>query len=243
MNAPTQTYETPDEIAEVLPVVDAVMASLDRRLPIHISRDDLASAGKLALIEALRRFEGPTREARAYCFTRVRGAVYDELRRLDPLSRRTRAQVSLVQQARTSLEANLGRLPTDGEISQATGMALDKLRQLDRLTTATALRSLQEENAEGEPLHQVADVDTPCPAQVVEDEDLAETVQDALERLPRTQAYVVRRYHFEDATLDQIAGEIGISRERVRQLKVAAEKKLRGDLLLMGLWHARSAAA
>ena len=243
MNAPTQTYETPDEIEEVLPVVDAVMASLDRRLPVHISRDDLASSGKLALIEALRRFEGPTHEARAYCFTRVRGAVYDELRRLDPLSRRTRAQVTLVQQARTQLETHLGRTPTAGEISQATGMAPEKLRQLERITTATALRSLQEENAEGVPIHQVADTGALGPAQIAEEEDLAATVQDSLERLPKTQAYVVRRYHFEDATLDEIAGEVGISRERVRQLKVAAEKKLRGDLLLMGLWHARSAAA
>ena len=51
-------------LADTLNVVDAVLDSMDRRLPAHVSRDDLASAGKLALIEALLRFEGPPEQAR-----------------------------------------------------------------------------------------------------------------------------------------------------------------------------------
>ena len=95
----TLPHSSAVSLADTLSVVDAVLAALDRRLPVHVSRDDLASAGKLALIEALLRFDGPPEQARAYCYVRVRGAVLDELRRLDPLSRYTRAQVTLVRSA------------------------------------------------------------------------------------------------------------------------------------------------
>jgi RNA polymerase sigma factor for flagellar operon FliA len=226
-----------------LPLVDAVVASLERRLPVHVSREDLASAGKLALVEALRRFTGPEQEARAYCFIRVRGAVYDELRRLDPLSRRTRTQVTLVQRAAADLEASLGRAPTSRELSQATGLRDEKLRQLERINTATAMRSLQEEGEGGEPIHQIADPLGETPATVLETEDRAESVRSALGRLPDNQSYVMRRYHFEDATLEEISSELNISRERVRQLRIAAEKRLKSDLLLNAAWSSLATAA
>lgn len=235
--------ESSDSIANILPLVDAVVASLERRLPVHVSREDLASAGKVALIEALRRFDGPEQEARAYCFIRVRGAVYDELRRLDPLSRRTRTQITLVQRAAADLESALGRTPTTGELSAATGLRGEKLRQLERINTATAVRSLQEEGEGGEPIHQIADPAADTPARVLECEDMALTVREALGRLPANQAQVMQRYHFEDATLEQIAEEMGISRERVRQLRMAAEKKLKADLMIMAAWSAMAAAA
>lgn len=244
MNTPCNpTNESSDSIANILPLVDAVVASLERRLPIHVSREDLASAGKLALVEALRRFNGPEQEARAYCFIRVRGAVYDELRRLDPLSRRTRTQVNLVQRAAADLEASLGRVPTTQEISYATGMRDEKLRQLERITTATAMRSLQEEGEDGQAIHQIADPIGETPASVLENEDRAESVRNALERLPENQAFVMRRYHFEDATLEQISAELKVSRERVRQLRIAAEKRLKTDVLLLAAWSSLPTAA
>ncbi|MFA5262648.1 MAG: sigma-70 family RNA polymerase sigma factor [Opitutaceae bacterium] len=236
------TYEPSEALAEILPVVDAVIASLDRRLPVHVSREDLASAGKLALVQAFNRFEGPTNEARAYCFTRVRGAVFDELRRLDPLSRRTRAQVSIVQKAAAQLEESLGRTPSETEVSEFTGLHREKIRQLERIASAAAVRSLDETSSEGEPLHQVADPEAYCPAEKAEDEDLATTINSVLSRIPVNQAYVLRRYHFEDATLDEIAGELRVSRERVRQLRVAAEKRLRSDVIVMALWETYAAA-
>src|SRR4051812_4246 len=110
-------HTPPASLADTLSVVDAVLGALDRRLPVHVSRDDLASAGKLALIEALLRFDGPSVQARAYCYVRVRGAVLDELRRLDPLSRHTRAQVTLVRRATAALERDLGRAPVASEVA------------------------------------------------------------------------------------------------------------------------------
>lgn len=107
----TLPHTSPIPLADTLSVIDAVLGAIDRRLPVHVSRDDLASAGKLALIEALLRFDGPPEQVRAYCYVRVRGAVLDELRRLDPLSRHTRTQVTLVRRASAALERELGPGP------------------------------------------------------------------------------------------------------------------------------------
>lgn len=235
--------ETTPLLHAALPVVESVLASVDRRLPAHVSRDDLASAAKLALIEAVGRFTGPLDEVRAYCYTRVRGAVYDELRRLDPLSRRTRVQVNLVRRAATELESALGRQPTSQEVSRATGLRSEKVRQLDRIATASEPCSLQATDADGNPLLDLPDRDSPCPAKSVESDEYNEVVKDALSRLPVNQALVVRRYYFEEATLDEIAGELRVSRERIRQLREAAEKRLRSDVMILALWESQHAAA
>jgi DNA-directed RNA polymerase sigma subunit (sigma70/sigma32) len=59
----------------------------------------------------------------------------------------------------------------------------------------------------------------------------------ALDRLPPNHAHIVRRYYLEDATLDDLASELGISKERVRQIREAAEKKLREDFVVLALWQ------
>jgi len=217
-------------LADTLSVVDAVLVALDRRLPAHVSRDDLASAGKLALIEALLRFDGPADQARAYCYVRVRGAVLDELRRLDPLSRHTRTQVTLIRRAAAALECALGRAPIASEISAITGLSTDVVAQLDRLAAAAQACSADETNSNGEQLHALIDNDAACPARSAE-------IHVALDQLPPNHARVLRRYYLEDATLDDIAAELGVSKERVRQIREAAEKKLREDFVVLALWQ------
>jgi len=224
-------------LAETLGVVEAVLAVLARRLPPHVSREDLASAGKVALVEALLRFDGPAGEARAFCYTRVRGAVLDELRRLDPLSRRARSQVTLVRRATVVLERSLGRAPTVLEIAQATGLAPDDVRRLDRLATAAETCSVYVTNDEGDLLAAIAVDDATDPAETAAAGDMCDCVRAALARLSPNHAHVLRRYHLEDATLEEIADELGLSKERVRQLRDVAEKRLRADFVVLALWQ------
>jgi RNA polymerase sigma factor for flagellar operon FliA len=231
-------HHTPSaSIADTLSVVDAVLGAIDRRLPVHISRDDLASAGKLALIEALLRFDGPAEQARAYCYVRVRGAVLDELRRLDPLSRHTRAQVTLVHRAAAALERDLGRAPTANEIAELTGLTPTAVARIEQLAAAAQACSVDETDANGELLHAVIDSDAVCPARSAETVDTYTSLHAALDQLPPNHARVLRRYYLEEATLDDISGELGVSKERVRQIREAAEKKLRGDFVVLALWQ------
>jgi RNA polymerase sigma factor for flagellar operon FliA len=233
----TLTLQRPASIAETISVVDAVLAALARRVPPQVPREDLASAGKLALVEALLRYTGPPAQARAYCYVRVRGAVLDELRRLDPLSRHTRAQVTVVRRARSAIEQRLGRAPTTAEVAAVTGLPAAALDQIDRLAHAAAVCSLDETDAEGSLLHVFVDPHAACPARSAESDDATASVQAALERLAPNQAHVLRRYYLDDATLEDIAAELGVSKERVRQIREAAEKKLRADFIVLALWQ------
>jgi RNA polymerase sigma factor for flagellar operon FliA len=84
----------------------------------------------------------------------------------------------------------------------------------------------------------VADEEAVTPAESVEIADLRACLRSALDRLPSNQALALRRYYLEDATLDDIAAELGVSRERARQVREAGEKRLRADLLVVSLWNA-----
>ncbi len=218
------------QLVDTLSVVESVLQHVGRRLPVHVSREDLASAGKVALVEALLRFTGPPAEARAFCYARVRGAMLDELRRLDPLSRRTRARVRLVARATTELTGELGREPADFEVAAVTGLSVGAIREAGRIavTETCPIDGMDRE---------LRDRMAPCPAESAAEGDAASSVRAALARLPVNQALALRRYYLEDATLDDIAGELGVSRERARQVREAGEKKLRADFVVLALWQ------
>ncbi|MDB6094226.1 MAG: putative polymerase, sigma 28 subunit, FliA/WhiG family [Verrucomicrobia bacterium] len=218
------------QLTDTLSVVESVLQHVGRRLPLHISREDLASAGKVALVEALLRYGGPANEARAYCYARVRGAVFDELRRLDPLSRRTRARVNLVNRATNDLTGELGREPADFEVAAATGLTIGAVREAGRVAI-TETCSIDGAGVE------LRDRGAPCPAESAANDDAAISVRAALTRLAPNQALALRRYYLEDATLDDIAEELGVSRERARQVREAGEKKLRADFVVLALWQ------
>jgi RNA polymerase sigma factor for flagellar operon FliA len=225
-------------IMETISLVDAVLGVVGRHLPSQVSREDLASVGKVALVEALLCFNGPTDEVRAYCYTRVRGAMLDELRRMDPLSRRARAKASAVHKAREGLERELGRAPTDIEIANAVGLSQAAVRETAQLSIAADTCSLNSDDAGGFAFNSLVDADAVSPAASVETEEVTDCIKAALTRLPANYAHVLRRYHLDDATLEEISIEIGVTSERVRQIRIAAERRMREDFIVMALWQA-----
>ena len=223
-------------LSDYLDIVGAALATVSRRLPAHVVRDDLASVGKLALITALTQARGATEEIRAYCFVRVRGSMLDELRRLDPLSRRLRDNLGAVAQAQAELAARLGRAPTRAEIALATRLSTSEVSAAQAALTAESEFVDTQWDA-------LPDTDSPSPAELVETADLRLNLRGALERLSSTQACVLYRYYFDDVTLEVIAGELGLSKERVRQIRDAGEKKLRADFAVLAIWQSLIASA
>ncbi|HEX9781316.1 MAG TPA: sigma-70 family RNA polymerase sigma factor [Opitutaceae bacterium] len=218
-------------IEDVLDVVDAALASVARRLPAHVSRDDLLGAGRLALVRAAAEFTGDIENLRGFCFVRVRGAILDELRRQDPLSRRVRRRVNAIRRVAIQLEQTLGRVPTDAELGDAVMLPADVVR-------STLDAALAAQCADETTVAEVADVTTPAASARAEATELATIVDAALARLPVREAEVLRRYHFEGATLQDIAFTLGVSIARAHQLRSAGEKRLREDLTVLALWHA-----
>lgn len=209
--------------------MEAALGSLSRRLPANVAREDLASAGKLALVVALARCDRPAHEVRAYCFVRVRGAMLDELRRLDPLTRAQRVRTNAVERARHDFSQRQKRPPTLRELAVASGLPVATLRVLERAAEASAASEFEWSS--------LVDADAASPVESVENDDLRTQLRAALTRLPDNQALALRRYYLEDATLDDIASELRVSRERARQVREAGEKKLRADFVVLALWQ------
>lgn len=222
--------QSPVAVVDLLDIVDTALATISRRVPMHVARDDLASAGKLALIAAFGQVEGSEDDIRAYCFVRVRGAMLDELRRLDSVSRRARRAARLVARAQAQLAAEFGREATLDEIAIATGLEI-------RAVAAARVTLAADASSDEFAWDDLADADTPCPATSVELADLRASVVAALDRLPPNQALALRLYYLEDATLDDIAARLRVSRERARQVREAGEKRLRADFVVLSLWQ------
>ena len=216
-------------LADLLDIVETALATVSRRLPVHISRDDLASAGKLALVTALAQLNGAEDEVRAYCFVRVRGAMLDELRRLDTLSRVRRTQAKTVARAQAALASRLGRAATRDELATET--------QLSLAAITSALQADVVEPLEFE-WNAVPDTESLSPSEAVERADLHSALRAALDRLPANQSLALRLYYLEDGTLADIASRLGASRERARQIREAGEKRLRTDFAVLALWQA-----
>ena len=226
----TCVTSSPIVLADLLDIVETALATVSRRLPAHVGRDDLASVGKLALITLVAQATGPSDEVRAYCFVRVRGAMLDELRRLDTLSRNRRGEANAVVRAQSALTARLGRAPTCDELAPEAGLPIAAVYSAVAALAAEA----EIQNVEWSSL---PDTESPSPVEFVEQSDLHANLRAALGRLPANQALALRRYYLEDATLDEIAAELGVSRERARQVREAGEKKLRADLIVLALWQ------
>src|SRR5207253_1979581 len=123
---------SPGELAErYLSLVIPIARNFQKRLPSSVDFDDLVGAGNLGLVEAARRFN-PAQGASfgAFAQHRIRGAITDSLRRIDPVSRCLRSQQKGAERATTELMANLGRCPTEAETARRLRLSLRRWRRL-----------------------------------------------------------------------------------------------------------------
>src|SRR5437667_6846988 len=123
---------SPDELAERhLGIFIPIARSFKKRLPSSVDFDDLVGAGNLGLVEAARRFN-PAQGASfgAFAQHRIRGAITDSLRRIDPVSRCLRSQQKAAERATTELMTSLGRYPTEAETARRLHLSLRRWRRL-----------------------------------------------------------------------------------------------------------------
>lgn len=209
-----------------LDLVRRMVAQTVSRIPAHICRDDLTSAGMTGLTMAARHFD-PARGVPfdRYAATRIRGAVIDELRSFDWASRPVRTRARALASTTESLTGVLGRVPTTPELAAAVGLSVGALAQLtDDVHRSVVLN--YEAVVSGD-----AEVLLPSPDAGPEEELLTRERETCLTRaidaLPERLRTVIRGYFFEDRTVTEIAGELGVTQSRVSQLRSEAMDLLR----------------
>src|SRR5580698_11041254 len=118
-------------VEQYLPLVKAVVGRLAMILPSHVNSDDLYSAGLVGLLNAVRRFNpGTGASFEHYARVRIRGAVFDELRRLDWVPRSVHDKAKKVEQTMHELAQRRGSIPTDDEMADALGLSAAEYQDL-----------------------------------------------------------------------------------------------------------------
>ncbi len=225
------------EIVErYLPLVKTVVGRLAMTLPAHAATEDLYSAGLVGLLNAVRRFNPSTGVLfETYARVRIRGAVFDELRRLDWVPRSVHDKARKVEAVMRKLEQKIGRLPTSNEMAAALDMSEEDYEHLlNQIKPATfvCLDSVRSAEQEGEATQHeaVADGSQPDPGYATARREMAKVVLKRLQCLPEVQRKVIALYYFEDLRLREIAEVFGVTESRISQIHAAAVLSIRGYL-------------
>jgi len=209
--------------ADVLRRHSALVDRMARRIATRsghaVSPDDLWSAGALGLLDAARRFD-PARDVRFETFAehRIRGAMIDELRRMDHLPRRLRAQVERVAVARGRLGHSLGREPASHEVAEEVGLDAEEVEGLAALAQPQLPVKIDLPDHGATPDARLADAET------------QRALAAAVSSLPERLQTLLALHYTEGLTYREIAKVLGVSQPRVCQLHAEAVELLRDAL-------------
>jgi RNA polymerase sigma factor for flagellar operon FliA len=223
-------------VEKYLPLVAAVMGRLAMTLPDHVDHDDLYSAGLVGLLQALRNYD-PTcgTSFETYARVRVRGAMLDELRRMDWVPRTIHEKARKVKNMMSELEQKLGKAPSEAQMAEALGISAKEYEALLNEVRPAAFVCLDAagptEDSEGGALHEViADLTEDSPMEKVSQRELKAVIFERLKALPEMQRKVLALYYIEDMHLREIAEVFGLTESRICQIHSQAILAIRAYL-------------
>lgn len=221
-----------DLIVGNLPLAHKIAYDYLARAPRHTDRDDVISAALLGLVEAADRYNPHTGVPfGAWAPARIYGAVIDAARNADPLSRRTRDNVRNLQRVEDQLVVENGTHPADTDLAHRSGLSVDRVRKLRSDLHAGVVLSLDETLPGGDDTFtlQLVDAD-PTPLEALERREVDAYLADAVASLPERLREVVVSYFHRGETNAQISERLGVTPQRVSQLRIEALRMLRGGL-------------
>jgi len=229
-------------IRENMPLVELVVQRMTPQVPSFMTKEDMISAAMVGLVDAANKFDA-TKGVKFKTFAeyRVRGAILDEMRKLDWFSRSMRDKQSQLTQTMLRLERMLGRSPEEEEMAAEMTLTLDDYRDLLAEVSHLGCVSLHEtldHTEEGRSfLDNLEDIGGPAPADLLEKEEMTRIMAGILEELSEKERLVVALYYYEELTQKEIAEVLSVSEGRVSQLHSQALLKLRVKLINSELYE------
>jgi len=224
-----QTEE--ESLKSHLPLVRSVVDRMRASLPNHVEIDDLYSVGLLGLIQAQRRFD-PTQGVTFSTFAtlRIRGAVLDELRRADWLSRSLRLKAKKVTDVISALEQQSGRPATEAEIAAKLGISNEEYSSLLDELKPMSYVELDATSGDDEDSSQhdlIADQNQTSASDEAMKKELIKLVVERLQLLPEMQRKILAMYYFENMRLAEIAKVFNLTESRICQIHTQAVLSLK----------------
>lgn len=233
MSERVETQATCDRdrlILDHVPLLKHLVGRMAFDLPSSIDRDDLYGFGMIGLIQAADSWE-PERglQFSTYAYTKIRGAILDELRRLDFLPRGRREKVRELERVVGELEQRNGETPAPEEIAAAMGLSLDEIDEI-LLAAKSAGHASLDENASAGLLDKLSDPTCDDPRDSAEWLESKRLVERAIRALPEQDRIVVTLYYGEELLLREIAEVLGVTESRVSQIHTRALFRLNREL-------------
>ncbi|SFO30095.1 RNA polymerase, sigma 28 subunit, SigD/FliA/WhiG [Variovorax sp. PDC80] len=224
-------------IRQHVPLVRRLAHHMIAKLPPNVELDDLIQVGMIGLADALSRYEASQGvQFETFATQRIRGAMLDELRDGDWLSRGSRKSQKQIEQAVRALEQKLGRAPAESEIADALEMPLADYQSLLGRVRGTQLVYLEDmgggTDAEGESGfldRHLADADAD-PMSLLKDQRLRQALVGAIDSLPERERHIMGMYYEQDMNLKEIAAVLGVTESRVSQLHSQSIARLRAKM-------------
>ncbi|MBT8362193.1 MAG: FliA/WhiG family RNA polymerase sigma factor [Deltaproteobacteria bacterium] len=220
-------------ITDNLYLVDILTSRMVTQVPAFMNQDDMRSAGMLGLIDAANKFD-PSKNIlfKTFAEYRIRGAILDEMRKLDWFSRSLRDKQTRISRTIGELEYQLGRDPEEHEVAQALEMTTEDYQKMLAEVSHLGCVSLHEtldHSHEGRAfLDTLVEERTEAyPAERIENHELTQIIAGILEELSEKERIVVSLYYYEELTQKEIAEILDVSEGRVSQLHSQALIKLK----------------
>lgn len=214
-------------VVEHLPLVGYHVNAVIGRVPSYVSREDLVSAGSLALVRAAQAYDASTGVPfERYAALRIRGALVDELRGMDWLSRGARRRARQLADVTDELTGHLGRTPTRAELAEALGVPEENV---EAARGDAEVRLLSIEGFDSSVADVVVD-NGPGPEQRLLADERLRYLSAGVASLPERLRYVVEQLFFHDRPVVELAEELGVTQSRISQLRSEALSLLRDGM-------------
>ncbi len=222
-------------IEEHLYLVDIVVARMVTQVPSFMNRDDMRSAGMEGLFNAANRFDAEKNILfKTFAEHRIRGAIYDEMRKLDWFSRGMREKQNHIARTIKRLELELGRDPEEQEVACAMKLSLEEYQTMLGEVSHLGCVSLNEtfdSTQEGATfLDALADSRDTDPGSRLDNHQVTIKIAEVLKSLKEKERLVISLYYYEELSQKEIAEVLSLSEGRVSQLHSQALIKLKNKI-------------
>ena len=222
--AQSEKIDEKELIERYLPLVRNVVDRIKLNLPPHVDVEDLYSVGVTGLIAAVRKYDPAQGHTFAgYATTRIRGAILDELRRLDWCPRRARAKAKKLKEAINELEQKFGRAATEEEVRLSLNLTHKEyakwMEEAKPVCFVAIDQNAENEDSEGASLHElIADESDVSVRDRIEKDELMQLVATRVSELPEIPKKILAMYYFENMRLAEIAAVFSLTESRICQI-------------------------
>lgn len=220
-------------IIEYAGLVKIVAGRLSMYLGHNVEYDDLIGYGTFGLIDAIDKFDiSKGYKFETYASLRIRGAILDQIRKMDWIPRSIRQKQKKIENAYQTLETRYGRSVTDEDVAEELNLTIEELEEWQCQTNITNVISLDEfmEQGSESKTEQYFASSFEQPDKIVERKELKDVLTRTLDTLTEKEKRVIVLYYYEDLTLKEISRILEVSESRISQLHTKALQKLKMKL-------------